>query len=73
MLWIQKMPNMYYAYVFFPIYFWNQILRNYSTLAEGLYLSLKNGFVRFISVLIVALLFLEALVRDSYFVFIQSS
>lgn len=65
MLWVQKMPNMYYAYIFFPVYFWNQILRNYSTLAEGLYLSLQKGIVRFIFVIAIALLFLEALVRWS--------
>jgi phosphatidylinositol glycan class N len=42
-------------------------LRNYSTLAEGLHLSLKNGIVRFISVLAVAGLFLEALVYSFFY------
>ncbi|CEP18123.1 hypothetical protein [Parasitella parasitica] len=62
MLWIQKMPKMYYAYVLFPVYFWNQILRNYRSLSGALHLGVKIGIVRFFVAVVAALLFLEALV-----------
>lgn len=67
MLWIQKMPKMYYAYVLFPVYFWNQVFRNYRSLSEALRLGLKNGFVKSVTVLFVALLFLEALVLSFFY------
>ncbi|KAI8639449.1 Phosphatidylinositolglycan class N-domain-containing protein [Parasitella parasitica] len=62
MLWIQKMPKLYYAYVLFPVYFWNQILRNYRSLSGALRLGIKNGLVKSATAVIAALLFLEALV-----------
>jgi phosphatidylinositol glycan class N len=65
MLHIQKMPKMYYAYVLFPVYFWNHILRNYRSLFEALRLSLASGFARFSVIIIASVLFLEALVRFS--------
>lgn len=62
MLYIQKMPLMYHAYVFFPVYFWNQILRNYRSLFEALNVGLRHGIARFFIILTGSLLFLEALV-----------
>lgn len=62
MLYIQKMPIMYHAYVVFPVYFWNQIVRNYRSLFEALGLCLQGGVSRFFIVLAGSLLFLEALV-----------
>jgi phosphatidylinositol glycan class N len=62
MLYIQKMPLMYHAYVFFPVYFWNQIIRNYRSLFEALNLGLRGGIARFFIILAGSLLFLEALV-----------
>lgn len=62
MLYIQKMPRMYYAYVLFPVYFWNNILRNYRSLFEALNLILRGGISRFVVILAGSLLFLEALV-----------
>lgn len=64
MLYIQKMPRMYYAYVLFPVYFWNHILRNYRSLFEALRLSLASGIVRFTVITIASILFLQALVRS---------
>jgi phosphatidylinositol glycan class N len=66
MLHVQKMPKMYYAYVFFPVYFWNHILRNYRSLLEALRLSLANGFARFTIIGLASVFFLEALVRILY-------
>ncbi|KAI7897566.1 alkaline-phosphatase-like protein [Cokeromyces recurvatus] len=62
MLWIQRMPKMYYAYVFFSIFFWNRVFTNCRVLFEALRLSLKNGYMRFVLIVISTLLFLEALV-----------
>ncbi|CAO0798155.1 unnamed protein product [Mucor circinelloides] len=67
MLWIQKMPSMYYAYVLFPVYFWNQILRNYRSLSEALRLGIQNGIVKSVAVVIAALVFLEALVFSFFY------
>lgn len=71
MLWIQKMPNMYHAYVFFPVFFWNRIIHNYRSLIQALNLCLHGGVARFIVILVSSLMFLEALVsylfRRSYF------
>lgn len=67
MLWIQQMPKMYYAYVLFPVYFWNQILRNYHSLSEALRLGIQNGIVKSIGVVIAALVFLEALVFSFFY------
>ncbi|KAI9475586.1 MAG: Phosphatidylinositolglycan class N-domain-containing protein [Benjaminiella poitrasii] len=67
MLWIQRMPKMYYAYVFFPVFFWNRVFSNCRVLLEALRLSLKNGFVRFAFIIISSLLFLEALVYSFFY------
>ncbi|KAL9542159.1 hypothetical protein MBANPS3_008753 [Mucor bainieri] len=67
MLWIQQMPKMYYAYVLFPVYFWNQILRNYRSLSEALRLGIQNGIVKSVAVVIAALVFLEALVFSFFY------
>lgn len=64
MLYIQKMPIMYHAYVLFPVYFWNQIIRNYRSLFEALGLCLQGGVSRFLVILAASLLFLEALVSN---------
>ncbi|GAA5795205.1 hypothetical protein HPULCUR_000559 [Helicostylum pulchrum] len=66
MLWIQKMPTMYYAYVFFPVFFWNRIIHNYRYLIEALNLCLRGGAANFFVTLTASLLFLQALVC-SYF------
>ncbi|KAG0795482.1 hypothetical protein G6F62_000083 [Rhizopus arrhizus] len=62
MIYIQKMPAMYYAYIFFPIFFWNQILRNYRTLIDALRLYMRNGIIKSSMTTVAFLLFLEALV-----------
>ncbi|GAA5814692.1 hypothetical protein MFLAVUS_008191 [Mucor flavus] len=66
MLWIQKMPTMYYAYVFFPVFFWNRIIHNYRYLIEALNLCLRGGVANFFITITASLLFLQALVC-SYF------
>ncbi|KAI8360779.1 Phosphatidylinositolglycan class N-domain-containing protein [Blakeslea trispora] len=66
MLWVQKMPFMYYAYVFFPIFFWNQILQNYHFILETLQSCLSHGIVRSIAFVALALAFLEALVYSFF-------
>ncbi|KAI7897008.1 Phosphatidylinositolglycan class N-domain-containing protein [Mucor mucedo] len=67
MLWIQKMPSMYYAYVFFPVFFWNRIVHNYRSLKQALNLCLRGGVGRFMVILISSLLFLEALVCSFFY------
>ncbi|KAI8885056.1 PigN-domain-containing protein [Backusella circina FSU 941] len=67
MLWIQKMPKMYYAYVFFPIYFWNHICRNYGVLLHALRLSLQNGKMKLFLSFAGAILGLEALVASFFY------
>lgn len=62
MIYVQKMPVMYYAYIFFPIFFWNQILRNYRTLIDALRLYMRNGIIKSSMTTVAFLLFLEALV-----------
>jgi phosphatidylinositol glycan class N len=70
MLWIQKMPKMYYAYVFFPIFFWNHICRNYAVLLHALRLSLQNGKVKLFLGLAGTFLCLEALVCFSIYMYV---
>lgn len=65
MIYLQKMPKMYYLYVFFPIFFWNQILRNYRSLIGALRLCLRSGITKSLMIAIGFLLFLEALVSYS--------
>ncbi|CEG64614.1 hypothetical protein RMATCC62417_01554 [Rhizopus microsporus] len=66
MIYLQKMPKMYYLYVFFPIFFWNQVLRYYRSLIGALRLCLRSGITKLLMIAIGSLLFLEALV-GSYF------
>ncbi|OZJ04522.1 hypothetical protein BZG36_02247 [Bifiguratus adelaidae] len=47
LLWLQKMPYMYYAYVIFPVYFWSEVLRRRQTLVSVLKLSTtSNGIIK---------------------------
>jgi phosphatidylinositol glycan class N len=61
------MPKMYYAYVLFPVYFWNQIFRNYRSLSGALRIGIQNGIARSVVLIIAALLFLEALVFSFFY------
>lgn len=62
LIWVQSMPAMYYAYVFFPVYFWNQVARNKQSLMTGLRLAVSRGAGRFVFWLIAIFIVLEALV-----------
>ncbi|KAI8987037.1 alkaline-phosphatase-like protein [Pilobolus umbonatus] len=62
MLLIQKMPATYYAYVFFPIYFWNHIICNCPVIFEALRISLKGGVGKFLLIAGGSLLVIETLV-----------
>ena len=62
MLWIQKMPSIYYAYITFPIFFWNQAIHNKSTLHIGLRLAANAGITKFIFTGAAVMAVLEALV-----------
>ncbi|KAG1463615.1 hypothetical protein G6F56_005244 [Rhizopus delemar] len=66
MIHIQKMPSMYYAYTFFPVFFWNQILRNYRTLIGILRLCIQKGIFKSLMTAMVVILFLEALVLSFF-------
>ncbi|KAI7873011.1 phosphatidylinositolglycan class N [Spinellus fusiger] len=66
MLWIQDMPGMYYVYVFFPVYFWRQILQNTSIFVAFLNTISRHGWSRPLWNCVGSLLVLEALVC-SYF------
>ncbi|KAI7850090.1 Phosphatidylinositolglycan class N-domain-containing protein [Circinella umbellata] len=66
MIWIQKMPLMYYAYSVFPVYFWNQIMRHRNTLTAGLQLSIQRGWSMFILGFIAFILIMEALVYSFF-------
>ena len=62
MLWTQKMPLMYYAYVFFPVYFWNQVFKNCHFILETLQSCFDHGVTRSVGFAALAVAFLEALV-----------
>ncbi|KAL0083736.1 MCD4/FSR2/SSU21/ZRG16 [Phycomyces blakesleeanus] len=66
MVWIQDMPTMYYAYVFFPVYFWRQVLQNKDIFAAILSSASREGWTVLIRNTIGTLLALELLVY-SYF------
>lgn len=57
------MPAMYYAYVFFPVYFWNQVVRNKQSLVAGFQLAASHGAGKFAFWLLAIIIVLEALVR----------
>ncbi|KAI9323207.1 Phosphatidylinositolglycan class N-domain-containing protein [Dichotomocladium elegans] len=60
MVWIQNMPTIYYAYIFFPVYFWSQVVRNNGTLVAGFRVAAKGGVTKVIVSSIVILSVLEA-------------
>ncbi|KAI7886618.1 PigN-domain-containing protein [Lichtheimia hyalospora FSU 10163] len=66
MLWIQKMPSIYYAYIAFPIFFWNQAIHNKSTLTIGLRLAANAGIAKFIFTGAAVIAVLEALVYSFF-------
>ncbi|KAI8099624.1 Phosphatidylinositolglycan class N-domain-containing protein [Halteromyces radiatus] len=66
MIWIQKMPSLYYAYVFFPVFFWNQIIQNVGTLRISGDLVLKQGYFKPVMTVMSTLLILEALVYSFF-------
>lgn len=62
MLWVQKMPSVYYAYIAFPIFFWNRAIHNKNTLNIGLRLAAKAGITKFVFTCAAIVAVLEALV-----------
>jgi phosphatidylinositol glycan class N len=62
MIWIQKMPALYYAYVFFPVFFWDQVAQNVGTLKLSGALILSHGYCKPLLAVTGTLLALEALV-----------
>lgn len=63
MIWVQRMPIMYYAYIFFPVLFWNQVLRNAGYLQHAASKVAEFGIFRSLAYAAVLLIFLESLVR----------
>lgn len=66
MIWIQKMPALYYAYVFFPVFFWDQVAQNVGTLKLSGALILSHGYCKPLLAGAGTLLALEALVSLAY-------
>ncbi|CAO3599670.1 unnamed protein product [Absidia cylindrospora] len=66
MIWIQKMPSLYYAYLFFPVFFWNQVIQNIGTLQSSCTLILNQGVSKPFAIVIGTLLVLEALVYSFF-------
>ncbi|KAI8968021.1 Phosphatidylinositolglycan class N-domain-containing protein [Mycotypha africana] len=66
-LYIQRMPKTYYGYVVFPVFFWNQNFRNYQYLWETLKMHFRQGPLKFLGTVVIALLFLEALVFSFFY------
>lgn len=62
MLWVQNMPSIYYAYITFPIFFWNRAIHNKSTLTIGLRLAANAGITKFVFTGAAIIAVLEALV-----------
>ncbi|KAI9251060.1 alkaline-phosphatase-like protein [Sporodiniella umbellata] len=62
-IYIQKMPFTYHAYTFFPVFFWNQVLRNYRTLVEMLRLFVQKGLLKTLITVAVVITLLETLVN----------
>ncbi|KAI8339508.1 Phosphatidylinositolglycan class N-domain-containing protein [Chlamydoabsidia padenii] len=66
MIWIQKMPTLYYAYVFFPVFFWNQVAQNIGTLQSSSAFILGHGYNKALFAIVGTLLILEALVYSFF-------
>ncbi|KAI8142471.1 Phosphatidylinositolglycan class N-domain-containing protein [Fennellomyces sp. T-0311] len=66
MVWIQNMPIMYYAYIFFPVYFWNQVIRHRSTLVAGFRLAVSNGYGMLVLEFAAFMVAMEALVYSFF-------
>ncbi|ORZ24376.1 Phosphatidylinositolglycan class N-domain-containing protein [Absidia repens] len=66
MIWIQKMPSLYYAYLFFPVFFWNQVIQNIGTLRSACTLILAQGVSKPFVIVTGTLLVLEALVYSFF-------
>lgn len=74
MLWVQKMPSIYYAYITFPIFFWNRAIHNKSTLIIGLRLAANAGITKFVFTCAAVIVVLEALVSTicGFYVYLHS-
>ncbi|KAI9303299.1 GPI ethanolamine phosphate transferase 1 [Cunninghamella echinulata] len=66
MITVQKMPTKYYIYIFFPVFFWNQIIQNIGTLTSSLNIITQNGYLKPIMVVIGTIGVLEALVYSFF-------
>ncbi|ORX61618.1 PigN-domain-containing protein [Hesseltinella vesiculosa] len=66
MIWIQKMRSLYYAYVFFPVYFWHQIVMNWGTFSLAMQRIQQQGYLTLMLVLIGTLVSMESLVYSFF-------
>ncbi|CAO3591014.1 unnamed protein product [Absidia cylindrospora] len=66
-IWVQKMPSLSYAYVFFPVFFWNHIIQNLDTFQVSGSQFISSGYSKSFGVAIGIALTLETLVY-SFFV-----
>ncbi|KAG0164960.1 Glycosyl phosphatidyl inositol anchor synthesis [Apophysomyces sp. BC1034] len=65
-VWIQKMPTLYHAYIFFPVLFWNQVVRNKESLVAAFQLAGGLGMKELVLSVLAVLLSLEALVYSFF-------
>ncbi|KAF7728109.1 Glycosyl phosphatidyl inositol anchor synthesis [Apophysomyces ossiformis] len=66
MVWIQKMRPLYHAYIFFPVLFWNQVVRNKESLTAAARLAGGQKLKTLIFTILAILLSLEALVYSFF-------
>ncbi|ORZ23222.1 Phosphatidylinositolglycan class N-domain-containing protein [Absidia repens] len=66
-IWVQKMPSLYYAYAFFPVFFWNHIVQCLGTFQISGSQVISAGYCKPVGIVVGIALTLEALVY-SFFV-----